>query len=218
MKNLPKNLQQNLVLWLDWSVSGTTAYDLSWNSNNWTTSWSPTTQRVLQNKGFTLNGSSQYIIPWFLPSYQNLTLSFAVKIDNISVTNTIFAFRNSGNWNPILASYVESGSFNFRLRNNSGGNIINIVSPAISQSIYYLMAYSINTSTWEIILYQNWIPVASWTYGWWSITVNSDWSAIWVDRFIARQYLVWNVINPMIWNRTLSPTEIQQLYYSTYIK
>lgn len=60
--NIPENLKANCVLFLDGSVSGTTAFDSSGLGNNGTLVNSPTTQRTQGYKGFVFNGSSQRIV------------------------------------------------------------------------------------------------------------------------------------------------------------
>lgn len=216
-RNLPKVLQNGLVMWIDGSVSWTTAYDISWSSFNLTTTNSPTTQRILQNKWFTLNGSNQ-------------------RIDSAS---TAFGIGNTWTINYWI-NPVSSSNFPIWMPGPSNVNTI-----ALFLSSSCLLGYITNTTwaNWKQYKWNTTVPTNKWTMG--TLTWDGTSMKIYFNWIEDTPYTVtqndavtqasgnktlnigsqggslfynWKIFNYMMWNRTLSAKEVEMLYYSTFIK
>lgn len=87
-RSIPQAITAKSKLWIPGIVSGTTAYDLSGNGNNGTTSGSPVAIREYQNNGLTFNGSSQSV------TVPNLSGIFGVSmwVYATAVSKTLFTY------------------------------------------------------------------------------------------------------------------------------
>lgn len=179
--NLPKFLAKDkqdstLKLFLDWTYASTTAYDVSWQGNNWTLTNTPVFTRKMWWKWWTYNWSSQYItfpnITWIL------TVCFWIyptaNNDNIILLST---------WNSINISSTDTITVTWLTLTTAYVNWTN--------SIW------VNQNKWNFVC----------------CTISSANSTSWN---IANSQFTWNIINPMIFSRVLTQTEIQELYLSTW--
>lgn len=222
-KTLPQNLKDWLQLWIPLDISWATAYDASWNWNNWTLISIPTISRIWQHKLVNLNWSSQYID-------SNKNLSWL----SISNSFTFTALINSGAVSPsgypswIIDSDIDINRWQLlyitpswwvnriaALLNFTDSSQVGIIWPFISLNKWYM---STLTYDWNIIkLYINWKLYNSSSV---SKTPNWTWNLlIWRDYYEwdANRYFNWKISNPMIWNKALTAKEIEQLYYSQFI-
>ncbi len=216
-KTLPLNLMDWLQLWLTWDNNWTTWYDASWNVNNWTKSWTLTQTRNNQHK-FTTSWWNNWITvtrnSWLEPS--SWTISCWFKTSNTARAQVLLWINNvintDRNWYVLWIS-TTTGTVNLDIWNAS----------AWLQNIG-----TVNFCDWKWHL-------ATWTWDWSNLKVYIDWKLhksvtqtiaiaynssdikIWFDSTNATRYLTWDYTNDMIWNRALSPIEIQQLYYSQFI-
>jgi len=87
-RSLPNGIRSKASLWIPGIVSGTTAYDLSGNGNNGTTSGSPISLRAQQNNALSFNGSSQSV------TVPNLSGIFGVSmwVYATAVSKTLFTY------------------------------------------------------------------------------------------------------------------------------
>lgn len=210
-RNIPKQLQNGLVLWLDG-----TGNDLSGNWNNGTLVNAPTKVRVLQNDGLGYNGSNQYVtVPqpynfsntnqlsfgcWVYPTNAWFSMANISKVDG--GTNQFF-IANNGNqvnwqifWNDATSSYataegsIPSNKWSFVFITYDWANIQHYINSALISTT--AVAKSINAATSPVY----------WT---WS---NGSGLHFWSGK----------IINPLLYNRALSPTEVQLLHKATFIK
>lgn len=210
MRNLPKQLQNWLILWLD-----SNGKDLSWNQNNWTLVNAPTKVRVLQNDGLSYNGSNQYVN---CPSINNSNFTISIWASLTSLSTQYAIFSKYYIWTDAQTSwFIDTYLSNtFRLWINSWWVLYttSLTFAPIINKLYLLTG----TYDWTTLkLYINWnfnnsvsspAPNISTT----PIFVGAfSWTSPWA-------YAPMKWLNPMIWNRALSATEIQQLYYSQWIK
>jgi len=229
-KNLPKNLQTGLVLWLDWTVDGTTARDVSGSLNNGTTVGSPTTQRVVQNKGFVLNGSSQYVNTNFVPQFWTVsfTMSVWIKTSTSQADKRIFWCYNAWSTpNTILhiISHDPAIASNNRIWHelrcsNNIVALLNYGTYPINDWQYHLATIVVNRTTNFVHAYlDGWLVLSTAVTFTGTFTADTRPSTVWaILAPTATSFWAGNAVNPMIWYRDLSHTEVQQLHKATYIK
>lgn len=208
--NILKQLQSGLVMWLDWNGK-----DLSGNSNNGTLTNAPTKVRRLQNDGLSYNGTNQYItLPaWLVTGWTNtFTFSAWIKFLDASVAQSIFMWgdASTGCW-----IYFSSGSLRFS--NIWGGNQLNL---AYTITTWVWTHFTWTTDSNGVRLYKNGTLLSSnaGTANWSATTSTTGvgWQ-IYGGIIQAGAYMNGSIMNPILWNRTLSAKEIAMLYISTYI-
>jgi hypothetical protein len=216
MKNLPKNLQNGLVLWLDWKVDGTTALDASGLANNGTTVGSPTTQRVVQNNGFVFNGSSQYMT---IPSTMvNLNSTFTFNIWIKPISNWAIISKFLSEWDMLSRFDNTNKTITFDYKNSSlTWSLLTTPNNSIESAVYSMVTY-VRNSAWVRFIYINGILKAS-GWGWDTATNNASIFYLNVTNTgTPSEYLNSINLNTQFYTRDLSATEIQQLHKATYIK
>jgi len=220
-RNIPKQLQNWLVLWLD-----SNGKDLSGNWNNGTLVNSPTKVRVLQNDGLSYNGSTQYINTNFSAlSTNSFTLNTWFKTSTAQVNGLLFwtysasttvFFWQDTNWDWLhkLSFYLrDSNGVQTAQDSTCNSNVMN-------DGKYHMATLSVNRSDNIVTQYFDWVltNTISKTFTW-NFT-NWYTRLVWWYNWSGWQLpdYTWYCINPMIWNRALSQTEIEMLYISTFIK
>ena len=226
-KQLPLNLRDWLVFWGSWDTSWTTYYDASWAWNNGTLVNSPTLSRTGQHKQYTFNGTTQYIT---LPN------------TNITSNLTVWAWiKTSTTWTTkmIILNYTQANDPTAKVAwwqfNITSWNFIQFTSWKFTwitfNTDYKPVTWVTNICDWKYHL-------VVWQWNWTSLLVYVDWrleattawanapvytsnvrSNIWTNEYTPWtriHYFNWIIENPMIWNKALTQTEIQQLYYSTF--
>ena len=226
-KKLPLNLRDWLVFWGSWDTSWTTYYDASWAWNNGTFVNSPTLSRTGQHKQYTFNGTTQYIT---LPN------------TNITSNLTVWAWiKTSTTWTTkmIILNYTQANDPTAKVAwwqfNITSWNFIQFTSWKFTWTTlntdYKAVTWVTNICDWKYHL-------VVWQWNWTSLLVYVDWrleattawanapvytsnvrSNIWTNEYTPWtriHYFNWIIENPMIWNKALTQTEIQQLYYSTF--
>lgn len=213
-------MQNWLVLWLDGSLSWTTAYDVSGNGNNWTLSSSSniTKQRVLQNAWFVKASTDDRItvtrnswlepINWTVACWFKMSRTWAaqvlVGINNVINADTYWYLLYIDSSNRIAWEVDSSSAFNQA-----------IWTLALNDSKYHLWVL-----TWDwtnVKTFLDWVQHTSISQ---TLTIaynNQDIKIGW-DSTANTRYFWGDIINPMIWNRALSATEIMLLRNSTFIK
>ena len=185
--------------------------DLSWNGNTGTLVNAPTKVRRLQNDGLTYNGTTQY---------QNIPLT-----GTTAVTISLWAKKVSGS-NFVLIRKDTVWTRHLYWMSNGTGDELKLgvynwtfyeVTSSLAPAEWFVhFAMTVSWSSWTCIAYKNGVSVGSISV--WAFTAPSS------DVYIARDvtgsagFFNWTVINPMIWNRALSATEIQLLHKATFIK
>ncbi len=231
-KQLPLNLRDGLVFWGSWDTSGTTYYDASWTWNNGTLVNSPTLSRIGQHKRYSfLNASSQYVNLWNTLSFDtNNTFSIFAWI-NTSTTWTYKTILSKIEWatryrwysfwiidveNSLYIDIINDFSANnwfwqkcsFNIcdwKNHLVGVTYNWVNPNLASSyVFYI--------DWKIVSSSN---RAAFTISW-TMANSVNASIWWRPNWSFIQWMNWSISNPMVWNKVLTPNEIQQIYYSQY--
>ena len=218
-KTLPKNLQDWMILWQAWDYSWTTAYDVSWNWNNWTLTNSPTPIRKYQHKWFSYNGSTQNISVPYSSAFNtnNLSCWWFINLSSISNTsNHLIIWRDS--WSTgtrffQLSVLQASGTIDFIVWNTS--DTIFQFNPSVTLTAWKTYHVFVTVNWNAVNIYLNWVNIMSSTFTWTLKTGTSIWIWIW---WISGSYLKWQIFNPVLYNRTLAPQEVQQLYISQFIK
>lgn len=204
-KNLPKQLQNGLVLWLDGAGK-----DLSGNANNGTLINSPTKVRVLQNDGLTYNGSNQYITT-SLPAAMT-TMTDSVWINTNGGNTMIVSDDQSNNRNGCM--YFSAGNNTLNYIFNNGSSYINVASTiTLTNNVWYNAVGVYDGSA--IRIYINGVLNNSTAASW---TPQNVWAYYQLAAQAGITNFNWKIINPMRWNRALSTKEIEMLYVSTFIK
>ena len=206
-RKLSKNLQRGLVLWLDGSTNWTTAYDKSGSGNDFTINNSPTTQRILGQKWWDLNGTNQYLSRSYTPSFTAVTVNMWINVDIVNG----FVLLDDSNQN-LFAQITTWGYINFATQVN-GYNNLTWTLPFVGTWKWVMATLTYDWVTKKI--YSNWVFDTS-VAKTWTITTSS-YIYIWAYQWLW-YYADWRIIYPMIWNRALSQSEIRQLYQETFIK
>ena len=192
---------------LDWD-----ALDTSWEWNDWdaTDVTFVDSERGYVKDAGSFNGSSSNVNMWGKNIIsQDYTLSVWVK-QTSSDSNTSPLSNWSSDWYMIYFTDDD-----IRLYSNDTYDTYTDWQLILNNWKYHLITWIKN---WQLSkLYIDWNLI--WT-GWWSLdnTINhSDeeliiWTYWKSDNYW--DYLTWNISQPKIYNRALSPLEIQQLYYS----
>lgn len=210
-RNIPKQLQNGLIWWWDG-----TGKDLSWNSRDLiVTDWIKT--RVLQNDWITYNGSSSTALTatWLWISLSSFTCSVWVKTNSLptdSAERRAIWLLNSSSQNIGYFQLYQSNYYaiawvwwaNWILQPSYP------ISSILSTWIYELITI---VETWtSFLMYRNDMLMVSWGSGTFSWTLDR------ITTSSPSSYWDWTIINPMVWNRALSHTEIQLLHKATWIK
>lgn len=224
-KQLSSNLKDWLVFWWSWDTSWSSYLDASWNWNNWTLVNSPTISRIWQHKQTSFNWSNQRVsftsnIVW---SWTVVSFSLWVKnwLSSQTTDTTIISNQLDSSWLRWFVLAQRPSAWNswnvFYWDANNNWRWINENLIPLTVWKYEHIAWVINWST--ITLYKNWTLFSSATYAT-PISLTSAWLfSIWAyhNNWTPNRWFNWVIENPMIWNRVLSPLEIQQLYYSQFI-
>jgi len=217
--SIPENLKASCKLFLEGTVSGTTAFDSSWAWNNWTLVNSPTTQRSQWYKGFVFNGSSNYI---------NWGVSSSLKLSTISIS--LWVKWTTTWWYYILAKASEATGWYMAYSVQQSSSVIKLRFKYTSWASFLDITWSRIINDWKyhhivatynngnLKLYVDWFLDTS---GVWWTNLYYNWDVqlmIWagLDSSISGYY-PWTVSNILIFNKELSITEILQLYYSFFI-
>lgn len=222
-RSLPLNLRNGLVLHLDGTVSGTTAYDQSGNGNNLTLANTPTKIRVWQLWGWSFNWSNQ-----------QASVASNLWIDWWSVRMSAFVKMNAEIWSSIQAfitcSSTTSQVANAILYDYNGWTrrlifyrskqwvadeqlYYNIT---LGTSKYYYLVYDYDWTTirWYINGTLIWSASASWIWTWSAYPSKTVvWAYHW-DNLFANA----NIILPKIYNTSLNWIMNQQDFHTSYIQ
>lgn len=210
-KTLPRNLRNWLQLWLTGSNNWTTMYDSSWNWRNWTmanvTMWRRWTYKI-----WSYNWSNSRI---------NVTMT-----NNFSAMSYWWWFKNPStqSWYKRIVATPWWTTFSaFQIFNWGVWEYRNIVSWVSDAAILYPSQYADNK--WHFIFWVN-----DWTtckaYMDWKLIWTASWAnpqknniVVWYDWIASPpwQFFNWEIGQIMLWNRALTWTEVQQLYYSQYL-
>jgi len=213
-KTSTNNLQDWLELAIDWTYSGTTFYDQSGNWNNGTGSNMIDWGRIWQHKIMEFNGTSSYIdtntsINW----NSDFSYSFWIKpVDYADHSQYIFrTWKDDNNFTWIrfdltgdITSYRKVGwthhttAFPWWFSNDKWCFYTFVYDYSESKFYTYVDTKLIDTKT----------NATQWL---WIQTENRIWQSFWLG------YFDWQITDTRVINRALSPVEIQQLYYRTFI-
>lgn len=211
------NLQDWLVLDIDWTHNWDTYYDQSWNWNHWTQSWGVGWGKIWQHKYMSFDGSDDYIdtIDFDISNIHSYSANFYIAdwTDLSDWKNYVIIWCNDA---PREMLEVRDWRLQYQYRVNSNWDNLYIDSWIELETWKYYNA-SIVYNWDKTDLYFNWIFV--WTA---DLTFDSAIKNIWIwisinNNWDVGQYWNWNISNIKIYNRALSPQEVQQLYYATKI-
>ena len=219
-KNIPKQLQNGLVMWLD-----SAGKDLSGTWNNGTLNGSPTKTRVLQNDGLAFTTSMVNF--WDVLDFEyneSFTKSFWNKTTDWASAKHLMSKQSSSTtyWPWIEISLWKYACWLYQ----SLSSLRRETSLAYNDWKWRMVTFTYNgnwLASW-LIWYIDWLPVtlSAKAGDTWTITqtmLNTTWFQI-NGRWNSTTDSVHTgtIINPMIWNRALSATEIQLLHKATFIK
>lgn len=205
-RNIPKILQNGLVMWLDWAGK-----DLSGNGNNWTLVNTPTKVRRLQNDGLSYNGSSQRTTFTAPTLWTTLTLSFWLSYDGAGTgeQQSVMLWGTSGN----KATCVRLSGGNLQYLNSNFSAWVWGAFTFTTGKLYHIVVVMDASGGRMYKDTVQWASDAGTT-----TLAGTQWSAIASNGNAAQDYWNGKIINPMVWNRALSATEIDLLHKSTFIK
>ena len=221
-KTFPLSLNDWLVwAWL-WDNNGTTYYDVSWQWNNGTGTAIANT-RVGQHKVMGFNGSSSKIN---VPDTSVLDIWLQTLTLNVWLKTTITSTYNMCIW-KMSSSWFNSWALNF---NWDWSNQIQFwvydwtdkrsrIQTTAFDGKWHMITVTWNWTTFKI--YVDWIEAPSYL-----LQTNTARTMPNTDRPMTIGYhfnnnwnwFNWQIPQVRIWNKALTPSEIRQLYYSTYIQ
>ena len=199
-------------MWLDGAGS-----DLSGTGNTGTLNSSPTKVRVLQNDWLTYNGSSQSVSTGINTTWA-MTVSAWIYFSTLP-TNGWIVTKDSGTAvNGCQFNIWINGSQQLRWAiNTSWWTERHIVyTTALATNKWHNIVWTFSGSGWELRLFLNWVDI--WNLAWAATTQATTGTTMYVGRRGNWWYFPWNIVNPMIYNRALSATEVQLLHKATFIK
>lgn len=224
-KTFPLNLNDWKVLHLAWDTNWSLALDISWNGNNWTMVGSFPIIRQWQHKLVKLTTSWTYIKDIPNTNLKVTTYSFSCWLYNNWSTYTDWRiFSNLSLWSAnfwIDISVDRTTTHKVAIIHSIwwSSQVTSVTTTWITNSKWTLLTVTYDWTTQAIKVYFNWVlqPTTASTlwnpYTWYTNTYRIWQSVTWNSD----TYVNWNISNPILWNRVLSPLEIQQLYYSTFI-
>jgi len=203
-------------------------YDQSGNGNNWTATDVVDSTNWLNNV-MSFNGSSSYVDLWnslnsvFTNSF-NISFNINKTSTNTSYIDTLFSNRYSNltwfsfytawalGWQP-WEIWIEIANTSSDRTSYSFNKIIeNGKYYHISLNYTYVWVWSVNTLSlfvnWERVFTSNTVK---------NIPSTSNILYLWRDWYNNAYRIIWDISSIKIYNKALSETEIQQLYYSSYI-
>ncbi len=212
-----RSLEKDKVLEISKANSSGTYYDQTGNGNNGTATNVTDSVNGLNNV-MSFNGSSSRIEISDTPF--DFTWDFSVfstvKFDNLSsTTKTRFISKRNGwaDWWMMLAN--TNGKFRIDFYANWGQYFTNSTpNTTFNTSWIFNVGFTYNNTTKLLQCYIDW--VADWSVTTvWNPTLNNVNLYIWKNNI--SNFFDWEIINPTIYNRALSETEVKQLYYANKI-
>jgi len=181
------------------------------STNNLTGVGSPTFTAGKVGNALTLDGSTQYATCPVRLTYADFSLSFWFKTADVTVLQSIFQQRNTGDGNPIVAVFVSGSTLFFRLRDNSGGGLTTTTGKAVSNNTLYHVVVTYTKSSNAMNLYLNNGAADSATFGGGDFS-NLNASNFGAEAFANTEKLHGQIDEFGLWTKVLSSTEITDLY------
>ena len=211
-KTLPWNLLTGMKTWVAWHNDGSNWADSSGEWNVYAETWTVTDGRILTHKFFSTtnwNYLTDTTPSYSFDGWTAVTVSCWVKPTSVASFEMIVISRSAAgvHW------YIANSSWT--LRNFVDGDSYDIWTIAAWEWQHIAMTWD----SWAVRSnYINWKLVwAEWTPYTWTFDTLS-WEYFRIAYNTASQGYWWDITEVMFWNRALSDTEIQQVYYSTYIQ
>ena len=223
-------LEQGKVLEISKPQSWWVYYDQSWNWNNWTAT-NVTDSTVWLNNAMSFNGSSNISIPYAtdIAWSDNMTIAISIKPQSTSYQMIYVKTRDSASNTYSLGFWTDWWKIDFSIRDSTE-----------SYPAPWLM--STNTVFWiwkwlrvvwrvtnkKVEIFVNWKLQSTYNYSnawlWDTVTNpinwtnNTEWGVLWKNGVSWYPfYFTWDMKWFKYYNRSLSDTEIQQDFHSTYI-
>lgn len=215
----PSVVNNGLVLALDaadknsYPGSGTTWTDLSGNGNNGTL-YNGVGYNSSNGGSLTFNGSNQYAISPSLASFQfgngNLTIDSWVYINSIPLSNGYAIYDNQvlGGLGSRTDSFVLLIDNSGKLNVFSGGQFRGQSSNTLSVNTWYNIILTRTSSLWNYYINSN-VDSTSYTQ---SINLTAGGCVIGRISDASAYYMNGIISNIKVYNRALTPLEIQQNY------
>jgi len=214
------NLEEGKVLHLNGKNNGTTFYDQSGNGNDGTQSGGVTTSRIGLHEVMTFDGSDDKVnttanISW----YTNVSISAIIKWDwALSHIQEVMNDRAWG-WSETWIYIFHSDSANdweFSVRTVNNNWIWDVVTFPTSFIPVWEYAHICMTYNWSTVsVYKNWVFQDSYSATW-AVWIVAD-IDIWWNAALTWRNFDWQISQAQVYNRALSETEIQQIYYTSFI-
>lgn len=214
-KHSTLDLERWKVLEISRSANGWIYYNQTWNWNNWIPT-NVTDSTLWLNNVMSFNGGSSSIdLP--VLTISDFTFSAIVKFNVLSwITNNIYSNVTTTPNTRIIEIRTNWNKLQFWINDWTFYWLDSITS--LSTWVYYRIHCSYNSITWVKKIYINWIEDNSETITTWLSfdATFTDWHTIWnyIKNF---RFLNWDIIEPILYNRVLSPEEAQEDFYSNFI-
>ena len=227
--NLPKFLAADKA---SWALKAFYVSTWSWIidlSSLWTTVTAvntPTYKRKMWMKTWETNWSNQYFtLPntdTFWVAASNWSLSLFCNTDNFTTTgweNALYEWaRNDSAIIYITMWETAIKTYRIVFRDNWATHAIDLFAndPLITINKWFMFSVTWNNTSKVLNFYCNWALINTATSASMSLTTASSVSKHELCRWAASRYFDGQCWNFMFWNRTLSQTETQELYYSMW--
>lgn len=216
----PKIVTDGLVLALDaanpksYPGSGTTWSDLSGNGNNGTLTNGPTFNSDNQGS-IDFDGVNDYIefTSGISTPTANLTSVTWVKLDSYLTQNSTIGIHPDGGANGGFRIYaISPTSMGVWMRNSTGSVSALTTSNGIPLNEWIQITFVNNNGVGKI--YRNGVEAVSGTFSTTPVALNNV--NAWISRYSGGGYYIdGKVGSPILYNKALTPQEIQQNYNAT---
>lgn len=211
------NLEEGKVLEISRPQSGWSYIDQTGNWNNWTpTSVTDSTNGLYNVMSF--NGTSSIIDTWtqILSWLTNASVFTNVSADSFSNNGQAYIWEYNQSWDRTFAlDTVNSNNFRLIISDSSNSRII-LTTTSWDYQVNKFYKVWFTYDNWDVRMYIDGVEVLNDTTSLsWPLDTTTENFVIWARDNDGTEHFDWDVSSVEVWNRTLSDTEIQKLYYSS---
>jgi len=190
--------------------TGTTWFNLPTSASNGTLTNGPTFDSSTVNGTLVFDGTNDYVtFGNFGSFYTNGTICFWVLASSISSYPNPFTTNYVGSNVGIRFELANTGNFGCVIGNDAGTYAGYTLTTSMSANIWYHASVVWNTSTNTAIGYWDGTQAFSTSHSYWASTIPN---LVIGNGFSADRYWYGKIANVMMYNRSLSESEISQNY------
>lgn len=207
----------NPTLFINWNRDWDKFFDISWNWNDWTQSGWVTDWRIGQIKWIWFDAAnSQYIDTNYKYNVNEITFTWWINTTQVSDNKTwIISNYKKTDWHHIWMR-LNKDSDGWQLTTYADDNTDNadwgvLSTSRINDWKWHFICYSFKAND-TMKVYVDWVLENNHSTNVWNIDCDDNW-LIWKD-WEFDYYIDWDILNTRIFNQTLTPKQIEELYYA----